>query len=625
VSNFLGFKKYVSINNKLVINTSLGAERYAFLILDENVSNHLSSIQVRTLKADGSIVELDSSSVFTKGSTQKKFGAINYPIPSVEPGDTIETKYVYFESKYEPFEDSDNKNPIGYVNLNSYLHSLNSQFSIKVGPDEIVKYKTYNKFPEPAVIANDSLVYLQFSMDKVKGFAENEYNCLACEKPYLYYTLNEKKDDVTTWKDIYNQEFNALTQPLALDYEKKSYYKRWKRRTIGTAKDSSKFFKFKLLHQKILEDFNMQALVREEFIKSSGYFLKEERFDAFSIRRFYRQLLEDLEIDYWAVFGKSKRNGPIDTDYIRKGEFDHIFFAFKDDKDHLNFLYPHDEFYMYRVDEVPTNLYNTEAVLVKPYLEETRRKKDRFIDKDFKLSTVDSVSRGIINIPGMDYKFNYFQQTMSSEVDLDKKELNLRYRLKVSGGFFTDIKSFYSTMSKDEDMSNYYDALSEFEGEDNTIQIDTVINRIEKNERPFNLTLSTKGKLNNVITFINDNTVSLAFDKLLNHNQLETNPNAPDLDYYLDYSYSDNLLLYLNFPYDIEIVGIEDDEGNFKNEFGEYNFEVKKISDKQLQLTSNYKILKDYIPDERLEELDAVNEKANNAKNKRLIIKLKRD
>ena len=240
VKKWYNYKRHVSVNNKLVVNTTKGVEDYAFLNLNEYQSNHLENIKIRTLKADGSIVELDSSQVFKRPSKGKKFGAINYPIPAVEPGDTIETTYVYYES----LNKSDMMN---YVDLYTNLPSMNSQYTIKTSPEFLVRYKSYNQFPEPGIISSDSLIYLQFSMDKVKGLVENEHNCLPCEKPYLYYSVENRDSEIRTWKDVYNEEYNFLTQPMALDYDNSSYYKRWKRRVIGTAKDSSKYYKFNCL------------------------------------------------------------------------------------------------------------------------------------------------------------------------------------------------------------------------------------------------------------------------------------------------------------------------------------------------------------------------------------------
>ena len=615
VKNWLGYKRYVSVNNKLVVNTTNGVENYAFLNLTEYESNHLENIKIRTLKADGSIVELDSSLVFKRNSKREKFGAIIYPIPAVEPGDTIETNYVYYESLKE-------SNLLSYVNLYSNLHSINSQYTIKTGPELRVHYKPYNDFPEPAIVSNDSLIYLKFSMDKVKGLVENEYNCIPCEKPYLYYSLEKKDSELRTWKDVYNEEFNAFTQPMALDYDKSSYYKRWKRRVIGTSKDSSKYFKFNLLHTDVLNNFKIEPTQERELLKSSGYFLKEKRFDPFSIRRFYRQLLEDLEIEYWAVFGRKKRSGTIDTNYIRKGEIDHIFFALENEKGSVKFLYPHEDFYMYQIDEIPTSLYSTEAVLVKPYLKRKKRKKDKFIARDLKLAQVDSVSVATIYLPGMDSNYNYMRQTISSKVDIEEKKTTFRYRFKVSGGLSTDLRSFYDMLNQNEKVSDFYDALSEFEGSDNTVQIDTVTSRIQKTNKPFAYIMSAEGTLNNAITFINDSLVSVSVDKLIQHNQLEGSSDNFELSYYLDYSYSDYLMLYINFPCNIEVLGFENGNVDFKNDFGEYFFELKKSKNNQLKLLSNYKILKNLIPKEKLSELKLLNEQVKNVRNKRLIIKL---
>ena len=107
--------------------------------------------------------------------------------------------------------------------------------------------------------------------------------------------------------------------------------------------------------------------------------MKEQRLDPISIRRLYRQILEDLNIKYWAVFARSKRSGDIDPYYIRKGEFDHIFFAIEKSDGSLSFLYPHETTYKYQLNEIPTSLYNTEAVIVRPYSDGKVKARDRYI------------------------------------------------------------------------------------------------------------------------------------------------------------------------------------------------------------------------------------------------------
>ena len=440
---FGGFKRYISIEQKLVVNTSKGVEENAFLNLSEYEINHLDEISVRTLKANGTVVNLDSTEVFKRNSSKDDFPSIRYPIPAVEPGDTIETKYVF----YEMLEKSE---LLKYVNLNSSVPSKNSQYTIRTKTGMSVRYKTYNGFPEPLAVSNDTILYLEFSMDSLKAINEHDYSCLNCELPYFYFTLEDEDSELRTWKDVYNEEFNVFTQPFDVDYEKSSYYKRWKRRVIDTEKDSSKFYKFKKFHNEILNTITIESPNPAEMLKSNGYFLKNNRFDEISIRRLYRQLLEELDIDYWAVFAKTKQRGEMDQVFIRKGEFDHVFFAYEDERGVFNFLYPHEELFMYQLGELPTTLYNTDAVMVKPYIEGKQKKKDKFITRDFELNEVDSVTVANVNLPGMDSDYNFINQVFSAKIDLETEETTFRSRFKASGGWSTEIRSFYNMQDQNQ-------------------------------------------------------------------------------------------------------------------------------------------------------------------------------
>lgn len=614
--NWGGYKKYTSIDNKLVINNTNGVENYAFLDLSEYESNHIKEISIKTLKADGTIVELDSSLAFKRTGENKKINAIKYPIPAVEPGDTIYTSYVIYENLKK-------SELLSYVGLHKNLPSKNSQYTINTKPDLTVRYKTYNNFPKPKIISNDTLIYLKFSKDNLNGYKESQYSCFLCELPYLYYALVNKDSELRTWKDVYNDDFNAITQPLKIDYSRSTYYNRWKRRIIGEAKDSSKYYKFKLLYNEVVNHFKMTDLVPKEFIKSSGYFLKEKKFDPISIRRFYRQILEDLEIDYWAVFAKSKRTGNIDYNYIRKGEFDHTFFALEKQNRTLEFLYPHSTNLKYQINEIPTSIYNTSAILVRPAINLNKKNDKKFITRDLKLAKVDSVSIVEITIPGMNPSYNAVNQIVFSKVNLKDKTIHHKSRFRISGGLSTELRDFFNTMSNNEEANSYYDALSEYEGNKNAIQIDSVISRKISDKKPFSYTINSSGTVNEVLGFINDNLISFSVDKLISHSQIETISTNSDLNYYLDYSYSDNLIFTIEFPKKIEILGIENGNIKLSNEYGEYIFQINKIKENKIRLTSSYKIKKSKIPKESYTDLKAINDEVQKAKSKKFIIKIK--
>lgn len=615
--NWGSYKKYTSVTNKLVVNNVNGVEKYAFLNLSEYESNHLTEIDVKTLKTDGTFVTLDSNLVFKKTDRKKKFSEINYPIPAVEPGDTISISYVY----YEYLKKSD---LTSYASLHKNLPSKNSQFTIRTDGDLTVRYKVYNGFPKPKIITNDTLIYLEFSIDKLKGFKENEYSCFTCELPYLYYSLEKEEDQLRTWNDVYNEEFNSLTQPLKIDYNNITYYKRWKKRTIGEAKDSSKYYKFKLLYNEVINNFKITQFNPNEFIKSNGYFLKEKKFDPISIRRFYRQILEDLEINYWAVFAKSKRSGSIDENYIRKREFDHIFFAYEKQNGAIDFLYPHSEIFKYQINEIPTSIYNTGAVLVKPVISSVKRKKNnKFITRNLKLAKVDSVSIAKIVLPGMNFSFNTVNQVVYSKVNLLNKTVNHKSRLRISGGLSTEIRNFFNTLNNDKQASQYYDALSKFEGDKNAIQIDSIVSRKFNTKKPFAYTINSTGKVNNVLNFINDSLVSFSLKQLINHSIIETIPINSDLSYFLDYTYSDNFTFNMEFPKNIEIIGIKNANIKLKNQYGDYIFQIKKSQENKIKIYSSYKIKKTKIPKESYYDLKSLNNEIEKVKSRKFIIKIK--
>jgi hypothetical protein len=610
------FKRQILVSKKLVVNNALGVDKFAFFTLNEYTSNHLKEMEVKTLKANGTIIELDSSLVFHQKSNDNKFGAINYPIPGVEPGDTIVTSYAYTEYLKE-------HELMDFVSLYANVPCLNSEYTVKTKPDLIVRYKEYNNFPDPQVVANDTLTYVVFKMEKVKEQLETENTCFPCELPYLYYSLEEKSSKRRTWKDVYNQEFNMITQPLAFDYDKASYFNRWKRRVLEEAKDSSKYYQFELLHQDVINNMQMEPARVNEIIKSSGYFLKEKRFNPLSILRLYRRMLEDLEIEYWAVFARSKRSGQIDPHYIRMGEYDHIFFAYVDDSGSMKLLYPNEAFYKYQINEIPTALYNTQAVIVQPFLQEKRKKKDKFIGFDFELAETDSVTVSRILLPELGSQ-NYIKQVYYGEVDLTEKNTEFSYRFSVSGGLSTDLRTFFNMLEQNKEANDMYNAFAEFEGNESELQIDTITSTKLINTKPFVYTVNAKGTMRDAITFLNDSLVSISLATFVQHSEVESEGETTDLNYYLDYSYADYSLMLLNFPSDIEMLGIDNNHIDFKNDYGTYFFDVQILGNKQLRLQSNYTISKDLIPKEEYQQLKKINELVKEMKNKRLIVKLKK-
>ncbi|NOU58529.1 DUF3857 domain-containing protein [Marinifilum caeruleilacunae] len=613
---WLEFSRTIKYKCKMVVNTRTGVDKYAFFNLMPSVRNKFDQLQINTLKADGSTVQLDTSLLFKNKTDEKSLEMIHYPIPGVEPGDTIHTTYSYTDIL-------EKNEMIDFVDLFHEVPSLYTQFRVNTAPGLWLRYKSYNGFPDPVTTVSDTVASCTFRQKKVRAINTNQYTCAPCELPYLYYSIEKEKNHLRTWKEVYNQEFNIITQPIRIDLEKSSYYKKWKKKVLGKAVDSSKYHQFNLLHQEIINQMGMQAPTREEFLKTNGYFLKKKHFDPISIRRMYRQLLEDLEIKYWAVFARSKRSGKIDPYYIRRGEYDHVFFAYENPNNGLTLLYPHTEDHYYQINEIPTALYNTDAIIARPAIDEKLRRTDKFISYDLKMAQVDSVAVNVIKLPCMTSNRNFIKQIYYCNVNLEKKETTFKSRLSVSGGMSTDIRSFYGMLGKNKEMSDYYEALSEFEGDKTDVEIDSITSFHFKNEKPFLFSVNAEGHIKESVHFLNDSIVSISLENLLLHNEINSELDSLDLNYYLDFAFTDFCMYSFKFPCNVELISQAEVNKNFANKFGEYLFIMNVLHENEIILRSNYKIKSDIIEKNEYEELKALNELVKDIKNVRILVKLK--
>ena len=335
--------------------------------------------------------------------------------------------------------------------------------------------------------------------------------------------------------------------------------------------------------------------------------------------------MEDLEIDYWAVFARSKRSGPIDPYYIRKGEYDHIFFAYDNGKGSINFLYPNEEHYKYKINEIPTVIYNTKAVIVKPSNTEKRKRTDRYINYDLKMAEVDSVDVKLIELPKMGVGQNYTKQIFSCTIDLESKKTYFKHRFSVSGGMSTDLRQFYSMLEKNEEAGNYFDALMEYEGEERTFEVDS-INKVQlKGTKPFSYTISSYGRIEGAVKFVNDSIVSISLENLIQHSQVENENSDSELNTYLDYAYSDFNMYIINFPGDIEFIGLEKGSIEIENDCGKFEFDVKKVGSSKISIQSSYVISKDMIQTDDYDKLNNINERLKELRSKRLLLKIKEE
>jgi len=103
---------------------------------------------------------------------------------------------------------------------------------------------------------------------------------------------------------------------------------------------------------------------------------------------------------------------------------------------------------------------------------------------------------------------------------------------------------------------------------------------------------------------------------------VEIGNDSTELGFYLDYTYSDVLQLFITFSQPVEVVNRETFGKSLVNDVGEYTCSLSIINPAGIMVSSTYTISKDAITGSDCNKLTAINNLLREAKNTRLIIKV---
>jgi hypothetical protein len=124
---------------------------------------------------------------------------------------------------------------------------------------------------------------------------------------------------------------------------------------------------------------------------------------------------------------------------------------------------------------------------------------------------------------------------------------------------------------------------------------------------------------------VNDSTLIISVEEILNNNLVEYDRLTRNLDILLPFAFSDIQDLIIEFDIPVEIVNLDALKRELENETGSYRFEALRIGDNKLKLTATYVIKNDLIKLESLGQLNALNDAAGEMSNSKIIVNLKRD
>jgi hypothetical protein len=281
-------------------------------------------------------------------------------------------------------------------------------------------------------------------------------------------------------------------------------------------------------------------------------------------------------------------------------------------------VYPHEIYRKYYLNEFPTYLNGTYAVMIREAKDE--KKKSRFINSKVSSDSLLTIEKTFLLMG--DEKSNYYLRQRFIGVDLNSDLSSYWSILNYSGLFSTDSRPFYSNMLNSNE--KYMSYINEIQKGRDLFKIDSIYLRNENKKPPYNYSIGMNGKLGKFFNFINDTTIVISLNEILNNSKIEYNSPSRNLDIFLPYAYSDIQDLIIDFKQPIEIINLEILQKNKENSLGSYKFETIPLEKNKLHLTSTYIIRKELIEKTSFKNLDEINEASNQISNSKLIHRIKK-
>jgi hypothetical protein len=618
--NQLSFANKIRIRylSRMRLNTRNGVDNYGHIVLTKDKKSVITSFEVTAFKPNGTMIRFDSGQIFHSSipdleDSKNNQDLLKYTIPGIEPGDEIEFSY-----ECELQGDITSK-LYGNIFLNNYLPIIKSCYRITVPYPYSVIYKCYNGFENPAVQVSGSKVTCTFQLDSLYIIKDLLYASLFDEVPYFYYSIEFNKGMAQSleWNDLFNN-FNFYTSDQGYFYNTDdTEFKKWIRKNLKNSKDRDKFQQFEELYPKIrvnsektsrLNQGDPITMLAKELLTISSIY---------SDCTPYAKLLKYLDIEYYVCFGRNKYFGSIDENFIRKNEISDIFLTYYDNDSNLNIVYPNGKYRKYHLNEVPTYLNGTYAYMIK--MDHPARSKG--MHDSYKATNESELVIKKILIQKGNENTNYSQRTRNIVIDLKSEEASYQSILNFSGNNSTDYRFFFDEIFQDKE--KYKAFLAIMQDDRDIFKVDSVYLKSEQSKSPYKYSVFMSGKLKKFYNYINDSTILISVEEILNNRTIDYDKQYRNLDVVLPYRFTDIQDLIIEFDRPVKIINKEALEKELENSTGSYKFQLMLLGDNKLRLTSTYIIKRENIAKTMLNQLDALNDAVNEMSNSRVIVNIK--
>ncbi len=600
---------YITIKSRVKINTQKGLDDLSTISFYKNKYRKITKLDARTIKKDGSIVDLKSADIkildIKTDKNRSNFEVIRFSVPGVQIGDELE--YIYTLETNSLYTSAD-------IFMHNSLPTMKAEFAYTTDNSLYTEFRMYNDMPDPVISRSVNDAKFVWTLTNLQGLGDERRHNLTETLPFIRFALRQviingmaqeglarygiTKND---WAEIYDNYTNTYKNVNFEDNYKGmnayTYLKKLKPMLDTMSIDSklSYFINYVNDSLKIVDDSDIS-----ETLPLSNY-IYNKKINESNLHNFIRYFLKFYEIKYYVGFGRDRIDGNLDLQFATSSMITDIIYVFENENQDIHFIYPSNSVRKYQIDELPYHITGTDIVIV-----------NRPSDNSLK-SIVNK-----INVPMNPYNANARNRMSSVQVDLKSKKCNLKTKESLLGDFSTTFKTPIYRSLEDEKKNESFK--SNYSISDN-VNIDTFAIDNYKKIYPYNLNLIYQGDILLDIQEVEKGVYSIPLLGLIDHFKFNTDDADITLNYYCPFKYIDNQKIYLQFSQPVEILTNDVEKLWVIDEVGNYILNFSKVNDKMILVESKLDIRKDKLNPNQYKTLNRINESVKNSNQSRLLVK----
>lgn len=593
------------VYQRILINTRQGADEYSRIYIPKNTQGNIVKISAKTIKPDGREIVVKQEDIkemqnVTDGTFDWKMAHYRFSVPGVEAGDQIEIEYFINKPSFSTNGD--------YF-FSCYLPVIQSTVRLSFSNSLVVSVKNYNGLKSPITGSEAGNYWMEYSRYNLSALRDYDHAIFYNEMPYCRYQIvsyrspfeispDGIKISVNNWTEfsagfIQSQFDNELKNSKAkyLDKFVASHYHEGKesprialKRMLDCIADSMKVY---------------YSEAKPEYC--SGYYLSRRSIPYTAIYRIYSDLFEKLGMEYFYILGALKARGKLDTAMVSSSDYSILFFAFKDEKDSLRYVFPENSLMKTCPEEISPYYFGSCIMLMYP------KEKGR---------------HAFGKLPDFPCAYNMKTRKNRIDVDLSFNSMNFNAVTIKSGAFSFLDRVFDYRSPKDSlqsqinrylnnDIKNFVVDTSYFTGPDSVF--------------PFKYYFHYNGHQKDRIVRLADSLYSIDLSDWLDHSVIQPTSTDRFVDFYPDFRYSELFNYYYVFKAPVKVQNPSSLSCSITNNFGSYLFSVTQISDTVVQVQSTYKIVKAMLPATEYSQLKQLYEQWSLFRNSSFIVRLKQE